>query len=314
MTCSRCKKKEVVELPYVNQSLCEECFVKFFEKRVRKTIRRHELLETDDKVAVALSGGKDSMTALTILEKLSKKAPKSELFAIIINEGSGDYRDKLVATAKEYCDMIKVPCHVFSFKEEVGATIEEVMKRAHELDNTMPSCSYCGVFRRQILNQKARELGATKLVTGHNLDDECQTGIMNFVRGDAYRIARAGAKVGMIGHEKFVPRIKPLRETPEAEIKLYTQILEIPTAYCACPYSTDAFRVSMKKVVLDLEKKYPGTRYQTIASIDALAPILQDYYSRRGMKEPNICDECGEVCSGNVCKFCQMLEELGLKQ
>jgi uncharacterized protein (TIGR00269 family) len=297
MTCSRCKNKEVIELPYVNQSLCEECFVKFFEKRIRRTIRRHELLDTHDKVAIALSGGKDSMTCLHMLSKLSKKAPKSKLFAIIINEGSGHYRDRLVKTAVEYCEILKVPCHVFSFEEEIGATIQEVMKRAKKIDNTMPSCSYCGVFRRQILNTKARELGATKLVTGHNLDDEVQTGLMNFLRGDAYRIARAGAVVGAIGHEKFVPRIKPLRETPEAEVKLYTQILEIPTAYCACPYNTEAFRVTMKKTVLDLAKKYPGTRYQTLASIDELTPILAEHYIGKEGQAPEICEECGEVSS-----------------
>jgi len=313
MTCSRCKKeKTVINLPYVNQSLCEECFVRFFESRVRRTIRRYELLEPDDKIAVALSGGKDSMTVLTILAKLAHKAPKSELFAIIINEGSGEYRDRLVDTARQYCDMLGVPCHIFSFKEELGATIKEIMARVAESPNRMPSCSYCGVFRRQLLNLKARELGATKLATGHNLDDEVQTGLMNFVRGDAYRIARAGAMVGAIGHEKFVPRIKPLRETPESEVKLYTQIMEIPTSYCACPYNTEAFRISMKKIVLELEEKYPGTRYQTLASIDELAPILREYYITKEGQGPKICEKCGEVSSGRWCKFCQMKKALGL--
>ncbi len=313
MNCSRCGKKEAVaDLPYAGQSLCEDCFVKFFEKRVRRTIRRHELLETDDRVAVALSGGKDSMTALTIMKKLSGKAPKSELFAIMINEGSGDYRDRLVESARSYCGMIDVPCRVFSFEEELGATIADIVEKAKELDSPMPACSYCGVFRRQLLNRKARELGATKLVTGHNLDDEAQTGIMNFVRGDAYRIARAGATVGAIGHERFVPRIKPLRETPEPEIKLYTKIMEIPTSYCACPYGTDAFRTSMKKVVQDLEERYPGTRYQTLASIDELAPILRAHYLAKEGRSPHICGECGEVSSGVECRFCRMKRELGL--
>ncbi len=314
MACSRCKRKEtVIDLPYVNQALCEECFVKFFEKRVRRTIRRHELLETDDKVAVALSGGKDSMTVLTILAKLARKAPKSELFAIMINEGSPGYRDKLIKKAAHYCEELEVPHHIFSFKEELGDTIADIVKKAKKLGSPMPACSYCGVFRRQILNQKAREMGATKLATGHNLDDEVQTGIMNFIRGDAYRIARAGAMVGAIDHEKFVPRIKPLRETPESEVKLYTRIMEIPTSYCACPYSTDAFRISMKKVVLELEEKYPGTRYQTLASIDELAPILKEHYINRQGRSPEICEECGEVSSGKRCKFCLMKRELGLK-
>ena len=312
MTCSRCKKKEVVELPYVSQSLCEECFVKFFEKRVRRTIRRYELLDPYDKVAIALSGGKDSMTCLTIMAKLAKKAPKSELFAIMIDEGSPGYRDKLIKTATKYCDELGVKYHVFSFKEELGATIEDIVRKSKKLKKTMPACSYCGVFRRQLLNQKARELGATKLVTGHNLDDEVQTGLMNYLRGDAYRIARAGAVVGAIKNEKFVPRIKPLRETPEAEVKLYTQILKIPTAYGECPYNEESFRIVMKKTVLNLEKKYPGTRYQTLASIDELAPILKEHYLEKEGQSPEICNDCAEVSSGKLCKFCLMKKELGL--
>jgi uncharacterized protein (TIGR00269 family) len=309
MNCSRCKRGGIVELPYVNQSLCKDCFVKFFEKRVRRTIRRYGLLEPEDMVAVALSGGKDSMTCLTILNDLSKKAPKSELFAIMIDEGSPGYRDKLIKNAAGYCEKIGVPYHIFSFKEELGYTIVEIMKRAKNLENAMPACSYCGVFRRQLLNQKARELGATKVVTGHNLDDECQTALMNFVRGDAYRIARAGAVVGAIKNEKFVSRIKPLRETPEAEVKLYTQIKHIPTAYGECPFNTEAYRVTMKKVILDLEKKYPGTRYQILGSVDELVPILRKHYT--GGKGPNVCRNCGELSSGEECKFCLMRKELG---
>lgn len=310
--CSRCSDQSVVTLDYVNQKLCTNCFINFFEKRVRRTIRRHGLLDPKDRVAVALSGGKDSMAALNILAKLSEKAPRSKLFAIMIDEGVRGYRDKLIATASSFCDDIGVPYNVYSFEEELGASITEIVRRAKGTKNPYPACSYCGVFRRQLLNSKARELSATKLVTGHNLDDECQTGLMNFLRGDAYRIARAGAMVGAVENDLFVPRIKPLRETPEAEVGLYTKILKIPTSYSACPYSEEAFRVSMKRAILDLECKYPGTRYQTLASIDSLTPILKEHYLELEGAEAKLCDVCGEVSSGDICKFCLMKKELGL--
>ncbi len=314
MACSRCKnKKTVIDLPYVNESLCEDCFIKFFEKRVRRTIRRYELLTTTDKTAVALSGGKDSMTVLTILAQLHKKAPKSELFAIMVDEGSPGYRDKLIKAATKYCNELGVRHHLYSFEKELGATIAEIVKMSEKLKNPMPACSYCGVFRRQLLNQKARELGATKVATGHNLDDECQTALMNFVRGDAYRIARAGAIVGAISNEKFVPRIKPLRETPEAEVKLYTQLKGIPTAYGDCPFNKEAFRKTMQKTILDLEAKYPGTRYQLLGSVDELVPILKEHYLRAEGQAPRMCKNCGEVSSGDECKFCLMKKQLGLK-
>ncbi|GAG10921.1 unnamed protein product, partial [marine sediment metagenome] len=79
--CSRCGKPGDVELKYSKKFLCNSCFVRLFEKRVRKTIRLGKLLGPNDKIAVALSGGKDSSTALHILKELSEKIPSSELVA-----------------------------------------------------------------------------------------------------------------------------------------------------------------------------------------------------------------------------------------
>jgi len=311
MTCSRCKKKELIELPYIQQKLCPDCFTKFFEKRVRRTIRCYNLLETEDRTAIALSGGKDSMTVLTILKSLSKKAPKSKLFAIMVDEGSPGYRDKLIKTAANYCEKIEVPYHIYSFKEELGMTIIDIMKKAEKLGNPMPACTYCGVFRRQLLNQKARELGATKIATGHNLDDECQTALMNFLKGDAYRIARAGAMVGVIKNKLFVSRIKPLRETPESEVKLYTELKNIPTTYASCPLNKDAFRVYIKKLLNEMEVRYPGIKYQILGSVDEIIPILRGHYYGLG-ESPSVCKKCGEVSSSDECKFCQLKKALGL--
>ncbi len=251
------------------------------------------------------------MTVLTILKSLSYKAPMSDLFAIIIDEGVPGYRDELIKTGAKYCDDLGVDYHIFSFKKELGMTIMDIVKKAEKLGLTMPPCSYCGVFRRQLLNQKARELGATKVATGHNLNDECETALMNFLKGDIYRIARTGATVGVVKNKMFVPRIKPLRETPEDEVLLYTRLKKIPVVAGKCPYSRDSFRTAVNKVTLQLEEKYPGMHYQMLASIDELAPILKEHHKNHKW-EPNVCEACGEVSSGTECKFCQMRKMLGL--
>jgi len=308
--CSRCRKASVVNLPYVNQSLCGDCFVKFFERRVKRTIRKNELLGPKDKIAVALSGGKDSMTVLTILQSLSYKAPASELFAIIIDEGVPGYRDELIKRGAKYCEELGVDYHIFSFKKELGMTIMDMAKKAEKRGVDMLPCSYCGVFRRQLLNQKARELGATKIATGHNLDDECETAMMNLFKGDVCSIARAGATVGVVKNKLFVPRIKPLRDTPEDEVLLYTKLKKIPAIKGTCPYSRDSFRTAVSKVIVELEKKYPGMHYQILASLDELIPILKEHYSKSKW-EARVCG-CGEVSSQETCKFCQMKTALGL--
>jgi uncharacterized protein (TIGR00269 family) len=312
MACSRCKKgKVVIELPYVQQRLCAACFIKFFERRVRRTIRRYELLGSHDRTAVALSGGKDSMTVLNILKSLSYKAPKSKLFAIIVDEGVPGYRDELIKIGTKYCDELGVDYHIFSFKEELGMTVMDMVKKAGKMGFSMPPCSYCGVFRRQILNQKARELGATKVATGHNLDDECETALMNFFKGEVGRIGRQAAMVGVLKSKKFVPRIKPLRETPEDEVMLYTQLKGIPVIKGRCPYSRDSFRTAVNEVVVGLEKRYTGMRYQILSSVDQLIPILKEHYKVAEV-ELNVCRNCGEASSADECKFCQLKKALGL--
>ena len=183
-TCSNCKKfPPVIELRYSGESLCRRCFSRLFEKRVRKTIRVNHLLNKNDRVAVALSGGKDSVTLLKIMHTLFEKAPKSKLIAITVDEGIHGYREKTLKVAKKVCDELKVEHHVYTFKKEIGMTLDKMIKKSIA-DRKPPACSFCGVFRRKILNETARELKVDKLATGHNLDDEIQVTLMNFIRGD----------------------------------------------------------------------------------------------------------------------------------
>lgn len=91
MKCGRCGKTGAIELRYAGDHLCRNCFLNLFEKRVKKTIRVNGLLKHEDRIAVGLSGGKDSVVALHILKKLSEKAPRSAMIAISVNEGIKKY-------------------------------------------------------------------------------------------------------------------------------------------------------------------------------------------------------------------------------
>jgi len=311
--CARCASgKTVVDLEYINESLCENCFKSFFEKRFRRTIRRNELLKPDDKVAIALSGGKDSVVLAYLLKKLSAKAPKSQLFAITIDEGVKGYSSETIKIAKELTENLGIEHHIFTYKKELGLKLDEIMKKAIKIKNAPMACSYCGVFRRQLINMKARELGATKVATGHNLDDETQVSLMNLIRGDLDRLARMGTMVGMIKDSSFVPRIKPLRESPEKELELYSRLVGLKVGSSRCPYSHGAFRGTMRAIVNLLEDKHPGSSYQLLRSTDALIPILREYYKDMPMQKPKQCENCGELTSQGLCKFCQMKNDLGI--
>jgi uncharacterized protein (TIGR00269 family) len=303
--CSRCKNTGVIELPYSKDSLCINCFSKFFEKRVRKTIRINRLLEGDDKTVVALSGGKDSAVTLYLLQMLTKRNPRSALIAISIDQGIGKFQKDGLTAAKKLCKNLGVEHRLYSFKKEYGFTMDEVVKRTQKDGGAAPPCSFCGVLRRKLINQKAKDLGATKVATGHNMDDEIQAGLMNYVRGDLQRTARMGAIVGTVNTPLFVPRIKPLRDSPENEVLVYAKIKGLPFEPSRCPYSGEAFRGTIRKAIDEIDRNHPGTKFQILKSTDQLIKILRE---RETPTEITKCRVCGEPTSGEICKCCGIIE------
>ena len=309
--CSRCKTPAEIELKYSGLSLCKKCFLKFFESRVRKTIRLHNLIKSDDRVAVALSGGKDSASVLYILKKISEKIPSLEIFAVTIDEGADS---ESLKAASSLCFDLGVEHHIFSFKEETGHTLFEIVEKiiSPSEENLSRPCTYCGIIRRDILNRKVRELGGTKIATGHNLDDEVQVAMMNFIKSDIKRMARLGFSVGMVDNPLFVPKIKIFCECPEREVKLYAELNNIKFSKKVCPYSADSFRGSVKEAVNLIEKNHTGSKFQMLKSADMLIEILREHFKKEDYLKEEIkkCEICGELTSGRICRMCQVRKML----
>ena len=202
MPCKNCLEKPVIKLTNSNIQLCKQHFIRYFERKVLNLIKEYKLVERNDKVGVALSGGKDSLTVLNILNNLKKKIRIFDLEAIAIDEGIKDYRDKTLITAKKFCEDNKIKLHIFSYKKEFGDTLDNFLKKSK-----FKSCSVCGPFRRYLLNKKSKELGFNKLATGHNLDDEAQTIMMNYFRRNIETSARLGPITGIVKDKRFIRRI-----------------------------------------------------------------------------------------------------------
>lgn len=303
MKCSFCKNESILSRSYEGHNYCEKHFIKFFEKRVKKTIRVNKLIENGDKIAIAYSGGKDSSNVLFLLNKIFKNNPKIELFAMTFDEGIKGYRDKIIKRSESFCKELGVKNYVFSFKKEFGFTIDQLSKK---LDSGF--CGSCGILKRSLLNKKARELKATKIATGHNLDDECQSILMNVLRGDLLRLVRVGP-MPMIGiHTKFIPRIKPLVLTPEIESELFAKINNIPFYPKKCPYSVDnPLRGKTEDFLNNLEKSSPGIKYSLYECACKIAPFIKEKF--KAGKIGN-CRKCGEPSSQEVCKVCELIEKL----
>ncbi|MFH1391636.1 MAG: TIGR00269 family protein [Candidatus Diapherotrites archaeon] len=307
MNCDKCSEEAKIFIGYGPHRFCKEHFNHFFEKRIRKTIRMNQLVKYGEKIAVGVSGGKDSMVTLHLLNKIYEN--QIQLEAILIDEGIKGYRDKSMQVGIDYCEKNGIPYHTVSFESEFGLNMEDIMKKIHEDSKLGSTCSFCGVFRRQFLNSKALEIKADKIATGHNLDDEVQSIAMSFFNNDLGTVARSGPITGP-KKPKMVPRIKPLYETPEKEIIAYCALNKIEhySEEC-CPYSWMAKRNHYRKMLNELEESVPGTKYSLLASFRELKPKLVEMEKE---KNENIkeCVKCGNLSNGKICNACSQLERI----
>ena len=238
------------------------------------------------------------MVALRILSSVFGPRNGIELHAITIDEGIEGYRPPSVDIVRRFCESNDVEFHLRSFRE-LGVTMDEIAP----VSGTSTPCTYCGVFRRMLMNDEARSIGARYLATGHNLDDTAQSIMMNFVRGDAERMARMAPHVNV--QPGLIPRFLPLREIPEKETLLYALVSGLEFWDGVCPYWTEALRNQYRSVVDELEDRTPGARYGILSSFDRIRPLLSEDISGSSLRP---CPRCGEPTQGTRCKTCELLE------
>lgn len=303
MDCDVCKQTDAFYLRrYEGIAFCRQCFKHNFENRVRKTISKHHMFDPDDHIAVALSGGKDSITLLKVLCKTEKRFPKSRITAVTVDEGIKGYRDEAIDVAEDQCSRLGIDHKVISFKEIYGHTLDDLVSNRKL---SFP-CSYCGVLRRKAINLIAREVEADKIATGHNMDDEIQTYVLNVFHGDVPRISRSEPSLedpsGM-----FLPRVKPLAESPEKEVVLYAHLTGVRFQTIPCPYATTALRNDIRTMLNRLEERHVGTKFTIYRSVERLRDLLRRSESSFTLQR---CRSCGEPTPSDICEACRLLQEI----
>ncbi len=295
--CNVCGEAAVYLERTTGQTFCESHFIQRFEDNVRRTILADELLSHNEFVAVALSGGKDSSALLFFLNKICRKQ-SAGIIAITVDEGIPGYRDETIAAARDLAEKLGVSHRVVSFLEKYGHTLEDLLA-----GNEERSCTVCGVLRRKLLQDTAGEVGATALATGHCLDDEVQSMLMNYLRGDMARISRDGSEREDIG---LVRRIKPFKRVTEKEVTLYGMIHGFWRDLPECRYAGYALRSDIRKLVGALEKESPGSMQRIAEGYENVRAFLQ----KKPASDFSRCRACGSPCSGSICQACRILGSL----
>jgi len=253
-----------------------------------------------DRVAVALSGGKDSTALLLLLSLLLPAWQNVQLVAITIDEGIAGYREATVQSAEHLARRLGIEHNCISFPGLFGDSLDVILKGRED-----QACSICGILRRKALVVAAQRAGATKLATGHNLDDEAQSVLMNVLRGDLPRIIR-NSGAGSSG--KFIPRIKPLSLISEKEIASYLILKNAWNDLPECPYARYALRREVRSMLSDFEYKYPGTMLHLMESKEKIELSCAGSVVSSPLRT---CLVCGDPSSGDLCQVCLLLKSLG---
>lgn len=277
--------------------LCKKHFVEDVERKIKLTIRQEYSIRKNEVIAVALSGGKDSSVALYVLHKILGNRPDIEIVAVSVDEGIAGYRSNSLEVAKHLTGMLGIRHIIRSFAEVHGTTMDSLAA----LEREKGTCSYCGVLRNSILNRAALDIGASKLVTGHNLDDEAQTILLNHLRGDVDRMVRFSQPAAVEG---LVLRAKPLRKIPEKEVALYALVNSLQVDFSECPYAGEALRGEVREMLNNFEIKHPGTKYSLLRGFDKLAAALAKELPPAKIEK---CRICGETCTEDICQACRLL-------
>jgi len=301
VACDRCGAPAVEWIRYSGEHLCQDHFLEFVERRAKRELRFQVDLRSGDRIAIGMSGGKDSSTTAALLAKFLGDRRDIELIGITVDEGITSYRPQGIEYARRLCARLGIEHHVLAYAESVGHSMDDIVT----LDPEAIPCSYCGPFRREALNRAAREVEADYVATGLNLDDTAQSILMNIARGDIEKLARMGP------HETrqpgLVPRIQPLRMIPEKEVYLYALLGGIDFHYATRPYAARAQRGRFRDIVHRLEEDSPGTRHAILRGYDQMRPLLQWKYPPAAL---NACARCGEPTINEMCKACELRERI----
>lgn len=299
MKCDRCENQAAYTRKYSGEKLCSECFSNSILRKTAKTISKYNMIKHNELVAVAVSGGKDSLALLNIINQMAA-THNFRIKAITIDEGIPGYRNEALEIVQTFCSKLNIEHKVFSYKELFDLTLDEALDlRGNEKTS---SCSICGTLRRRAIDHAAKDIGADVIATGHNLDDTLQTFVINMLSGDTTKIGWMDPDTST----NTLRKIKPFCEIYESEIVFYAFTNDIPFQTEPCPHMNEGIRTEIREFLNSLEGKHSGIKNNLYQSIIKVSQIVKNI----NHKQKIICVKCGNECTGEICSVCNMVLKL----
>ncbi len=299
--CTRCGGRPFYTRRYSGEVLCASCFKGSIKEKTRRTVSKYKMIAPGERIAVAVSGGKDSLSLLKVLNDIYGPR-RNQLVTISVDEGVEGYRDEALEHARSLAEELGVEQVVVSYKDLFGFSLDEALDWDGGRD--VSSCSFCGVFRRRAIDEAAFRAKASVVATAHNLDDYVQTFLMNLMHGD---VARLGWLDPAYADASFpVRRVKPFMEIYEEEIALYAFQEGVPFQSVSCPYMHEGLRSEVRDYLDVMEANHPGIKNVLLrSSLDVISR-----YARDSEKASVPCASCGKPSTSGICNVCRLRAEV----
>ena len=305
MKCRRCNRPAVFNMRHHKLALCEIHYPEWFVVQTERAIEKYRMFDHEDRVLVAVSGGKDSLALWDVLLKLGYHADGLHIDLGI--DGGRAYS----ATSREKTEQFAAQrpgahLEVIDLKAEYGQALPEVARRVHR--GRDKPCSVCGLIKRHAMNRVTIEGAYDVLATGHNLDDEVAVLLGNVLHWKMGYIARQ-APVLPASHGGLARKVKPFCRLHERETAAYALITGIDYIYDECPYAVGATTLRHKDILNQMEESSPGTKLQFYQGF--LQARDEGFFCEQGREvELHPCSNCGQPTSApGLCAFCRLWQK-----
>ena len=301
MKCKKCGQVAVINMRHHRLALCQECYLEWFPQQVQRAIQQYKMFGPQDKILVAVSGGKDSLSLWDILLNLGYHA---DGLYIDLGIGNGGYSEASLQKVEKFAARREgARFQVVDIKGTYGRSVPEL---ARTRQRGRRVCSLCGLVKRHVMNRIAYEGGYATIATGHNLDDEAATLISNTLQWETGYLARQ-APVLPSTHPKLTRKAKPFCRLYERETAAYALVRGIDYIYAECPYAVGAKTIFYKVLLNQLENRSPGAKMQFYLQF---LKAKEEGWLVAGEGEEvmlNECQSCGQPTTApGLCAFCRL--------
>lgn len=302
MKCRKCGAVAVIKMQQHKLALCEEHFLEWIPEQTERAIKKYKMFGPEDRILVAVSGGKDSLSLWDVLLHLGYQAEGLHIHLGINGGGYSDssleYVERFAATREE------AKFQVVDLKAAYGQSVPELARTTYR---GRKPCALCGLVKRHIMNRVAYEGGYEAIATGHNLDDEAAVLMQNTLRWQTGYLARQ-APVLPSTHPRLARKVKPFVRLYERETAAYAIVRGIDYIYDECPHAVGSTTNFYKSILNQLESRSPGTKLSFYLSF--LQARREGLFSEPAEAlELNECEKCGQPTTApGLCAFCRLWE------